>query len=224
MIINIRGLSGSGKSTSVKTIMSLYPNHQVLMKHKKRPLVNKCSGLDNANELIVIGPYDSDNKTTGCDVILYNEQVKLLISHFHNLGYDVLYEGMILSTSPLPLDLANDNMPVKVLLLSVPLEVVKKQRQDRAISRGHVGPLKDAITDEQTLLKSFDKVCEHNLVTGIKTTQDTIIDDYLNIIGNEVLRSVKNDENLFDLQMRFETTTSVKNNKKELPSDLFIIG
>jgi len=223
MIINVRGLSGSGKSTSVKNIMSLYPDHKVLMRHKKRPLVNRCSGLENANELIVIGPYDSDDKTTGCDVILYNEQVKLLVSHFHNLGYDVLYEGMILSTSPLPLDLANDNIPVSVLLLSVPLDVVKKQRQDRAINRGHSGELKDAITDEEALMKSFNKVCEHSLVKGLITTQDTIINDYLNIIGNEILRSVKNDENLFDLQMRFETTSSVKNSKKKLPSDLFSI-
>ena len=152
MIVNIRGLSGSGKSTSVRKIMDLYPEKQVLLKTNRRALVTLCK-RENFTDLIVIGPYDSDVKTTGCDVIPYNDQVKLLVRYFHDLGFNVLFEGMILSISNMLLELANESISSKALLLDVPEDVVKTQRKNRAVQRGNTKELKDAIVTYDMLMK-----------------------------------------------------------------------
>jgi len=105
MIINIRGTSGSGKSTLVRRIMDQYTGCRSRIKrpNRKQPFgylltqehkVGALGGL--GPPLIVIGHYESP--CGGCDTIKTYAEVFQAVRDAHTSGYNVLFEGLLLST------------------------------------------------------------------------------------------------------------------------------
>ncbi|GAG17629.1 unnamed protein product, partial [marine sediment metagenome] len=101
MIINIRGTSGSGKSTLARKIMEQYigGRARITRPDRKQPFgYILCRGPENGfgDPFVVIGHYESP--CGGCDTIKTYDEVFKAIRDAHNAGYDVMFEGLLLST------------------------------------------------------------------------------------------------------------------------------
>lgn len=116
MIVQIRGNSGSGKSHLVREYMSRHgtfvPQHVV---GRKRPLWYH-NGM-----VAVVGSYE--NACGGCDTISGYDTTYGLISMLAEEGFDVLYEGLLLSeeTKRAIALHAVDPATFRVLYLDLPL-------------------------------------------------------------------------------------------------------
>ncbi len=100
MIINIRGTSGSGKSTIVRSIMSLYRSkNAVKIKGRKQPIGYLCPSdvqLDLPN-LAIIGHYETP--CGGCDTISKVEDTFHRVRSGADAGFNILFEGLLLSAN-----------------------------------------------------------------------------------------------------------------------------
>jgi len=101
MIINIRGTSGSGKSTLARRVMEQYTGCRSRIKRpgRRQPFgYILARGPQNppGKALIVIGHYESP--CGGCDTIKTYDEVFQAVRDAHDAGYDVLFEGLLLST------------------------------------------------------------------------------------------------------------------------------
>jgi hypothetical protein len=101
MIIQIRGTSGSGKTTIVKQIMELYdkPIRKCFRQGRKQPLYYRLTHPNKGPELAVIGHYET--KCGGCDTISTPGQSYPIIFDTIRRNYlehrDVLFEGLLIS-------------------------------------------------------------------------------------------------------------------------------
>lgn len=105
-IINIRGTSGSGKSTAVRAIMNLaaqlskegvqpfYADPMVFGKKRKAPLFYLCRFPDHP-DVAVLGSYGAD--CGGCDTLPNYYFIMELIKERYREGSHVLFEGLLLS-------------------------------------------------------------------------------------------------------------------------------
>lgn len=109
MLINIRGTSGSGKSTIVREVMKRYdavkkiqqeeiypsvlPGGEVA-KPRKQPLAYLCTRLDE-RPLAVLGHYET--ACGGCDTLPTYDMIFDLVRRFDAQGFDVLFEGLLMS-------------------------------------------------------------------------------------------------------------------------------
>lgn len=99
MIIQIRGTSGSGKSTIVRNILELFPKEKVkpvMRVGRKRPIAYRCK---SDPDLAIIGHYET--KCGGCDTISIPGQsypmIFELIQRNAQMGRNVLFEGLLIS-------------------------------------------------------------------------------------------------------------------------------
>jgi|LakMenE18May11ns_1017448.scaffolds.fasta_scaffold9897464_5 thymidylate kinase len=223
MIVNIRGYSGSGKSTAVKNIMSLYNDKEVLITRKHRPLITRLYNTLELNECIVIGPYDDKNQTLGCDTIAYNEQIKLLIEYFDDLKYDVLCEGMMLSTNHTIISELCKHRDVSVIYLDVPHEQIIKQRKQRASDNNRSTDFKHDISvmNNKTVEKSLDKI-QNTCNNVYKIGNDKILETFISIVHSPIRKIItENMDDRFHLMCRYDTMTSKKLNDKKFNMELF---
>lgn len=99
MIIQLRGTSGSGKSTVVRNIMALYgPRTRVMGKERKQPLgylLQRSLLQKRGAPLAVIGHYET--ACGGCDTIKTAREVYDAVKSAHENGFDVLFEGLLIS-------------------------------------------------------------------------------------------------------------------------------
>lgn len=124
MIINIRGTSGSGKSTIAKKVMSLYrgPHIRYFEEGRRQPIGYACHRENSGKPLAVIGHYEI--ACGGTDTISGYEKIFALIRKAHESGMDVLYEGLLLSGDvKWAAKLHEDGLPLLVIGLNVPIEV-----------------------------------------------------------------------------------------------------
>lgn len=95
MIINIRGTSGTGKSSVVRRVMTLYPQKTRIKKEGRRqPLGYILEGF-GPRPLAIPGHYETD--CGGCDTIATYEEIYDLVRQAHAAGHHVLYEGLLIS-------------------------------------------------------------------------------------------------------------------------------
>lgn len=88
--INLRGTSGSGKTTIVRSILD--NGNWVKWADGKKVL-----GYYNTEKRwAIIGSYE--NTCGGCDTIRTQEDTEQRIEMFLNSGYNVLFEGLLIST------------------------------------------------------------------------------------------------------------------------------
>ncbi len=223
MIVSIRGLSGSGKSTSVKRIRELYPCSEVMLKFRNRALVTRHWGREGLNECVSLGPYDDVNNSKGADIIPYMAQLKLLVRHYDTLGYDVVFESLILGgNSKFPREMRDEHRNNAVMLLEVPLERVAEQRKNRAIAIGNSGifKTKTGIMTPEILNQAFGKIQQLQGVTAKRTTQETVTDDYLELVKNQSIRTITDNTDRFNLTQQFLMIKPLKYTEPKL-SDLF---
>ena len=95
MIINIRGTSGSGKSTVVKSLLNCREElvHPHFVEGRKRPLGYWVE--HPARRIAVIGHYET--ACGGCDTIPNMDRIFELITQCHKMGAHVLFEGLLVS-------------------------------------------------------------------------------------------------------------------------------
>lgn len=108
MIINVRGTSGSGKSTVVRKIMQLAPARDTMylkgaIRIEKRdppeytrrlPLLYR---LKWSNGMIVTVPGHYETACGGCDTIPTYDMLFDLIRREHSAGHHVLFEGLLVA-------------------------------------------------------------------------------------------------------------------------------
>lgn len=96
MIVNIRGTSGSGKSTVARKVMERYdtvePHH---IDGRKQPYYYICRTGGGSLELAVVGHYET--ACGGSDTITKMDDIFALIRELATQGYNVLFEGLLLS-------------------------------------------------------------------------------------------------------------------------------
>ena len=136
MIIQIRGTSGSGKSTVMRTVMNLlggFPAvlRPVFVEGRKKPLYYSGAGVS------VLGHYESP--CGGCDTIHGYEALLSLTRERAAAGH-VLMEGLLLSedsknTLTLPAD------TLRVIFLNTGLETCLERIRGRRAARGNDKPL-----------------------------------------------------------------------------------
>lgn len=113
MILNVRGTSGSGKSTAVRAVMNLAIEEAAktgrlgvvremaqagfdpkrLNKKRKNPLLYRCNF--DPHVVSVLGSYEAD--CGGCDSLPSYEVTFGLVRAEHDAGNHVLLEGLLLS-------------------------------------------------------------------------------------------------------------------------------
>lgn len=134
MIINLRGTNGSGKSTIVRSVMSLFGDRvRFAVQYdppKKRPIGYEFPS--GCRHLFVVGHYEIANG--GVDTLPSLDAAYDLVRRYDDRGYDVLYEGKNMSDGTRRVSqLIGDGRDVRVVLIEHSLgECVAAVRQ-----RGH---------------------------------------------------------------------------------------
>jgi len=128
MLINLRGTSGSGKSTIIRQVMELYDTkNAVRLKgdERKQPIgysLSKKMAKGNDKLLAVLGHYETN--CGGCDTITSMDKIYEQVRAAADTSYDVLFEGLLLSAEVnRTLALHTDGYPLLVIGLDTPLEL-----------------------------------------------------------------------------------------------------
>jgi hypothetical protein len=155
MIIQIRGTSGSGKSTVMQQVMkSLGKWNPVMRKGRKQPLGYERPGM------IVLGHYESP--CGGCDTI---GSAKTIFELIQNLDYPIiLCEGLLLSEDTKWSSQLND---LRIVYLTTPLSQCLTWVDKRRKEAGNTKPLNPTNTSNRVKviersrikLKELDVTC-----------------------------------------------------------------
>ena len=102
MILNLRGTSGSGKTTVVRGLMAKYPAIEPLMVADERGR-EKIHGYEcrmanfpgNPPNLYVVGSYK--NVCGGCDGIKTQDEICGRVRNYAGMTGDVVFEGLLIS-------------------------------------------------------------------------------------------------------------------------------
>lgn len=126
MIINVRGTSGSGKSTLIRRVRELYtgPTTRFFTEGRKQPIgyVHRRGFADLGRSLALVGHYETD--CGGCDTIADMDQIYQRVREAHDHGYDVLYEGLLISADAnRAVALHSAGLDPLVIALNTPLDV-----------------------------------------------------------------------------------------------------
>jgi len=170
MIINIRGTSGSGKSTLVREVMSLYDRRIAFKEEgRRRPLGYVCY-RDRGRPLAVLGHYETD--CGGCDTIPKLDRIFELVGTNHEMGRDVLFEGLLVNSDRNRTIELDGLFPLIVVTLNTSIETclasVNERRQRRAARLGkELGPVnpRNTETKHKLALKNHEKFTEAGLAT-----------------------------------------------------------
>lgn len=141
MIIQIRGTSGSGKSTVMRKVMEGVSSfteeewHPEYSEGRKKPLYYRMGGL------VVLGHYES--ACGGCDTIGSAPQVFDLINSLNDGFQTILCEGLLLSEDT---KWSSQMKNLRVVFLATPLDVCLRQIEGRRAEAGNEKPLNPANT------------------------------------------------------------------------------
>lgn len=171
MIINIRGTSGSGKSTIVREVMKFYTHKEpIFVEGRKRPIGYELNRLD-INPLFVVGHYETE--CGGCDTIAKDAMntVHHMVREWHDVGFDVLFEGLLISAEARRMiEMHEAGLPIIVVVLNVQLETCIEGILDRRMRRGassELGP--NTVKNLESKMKGASRCLERFEEAGIKT-------------------------------------------------------
>lgn len=144
MIIQLRGTSGSGKSTIVRAVMASYDICPQFIVGRKQPIGYE---LHDRNQLLqpvyLIGHYETP--CGGCDTISVPGTIDYLydtIRTKHTEGFHVLFEGLIVESDVKRcIQLSADTGQVLVIGLTTPVEDCLQGIRNRREARGDDRPL-----------------------------------------------------------------------------------
>lgn len=149
-IINIRGTGGAGKSTLVRRVMdcyaSKYPNYA---EKRSRPLSYRLDNGRGVTPLYVPGHYETP--TGGCDTLDSLDQVFDLVTRANQLGFNVLYEGIMPADDVSRTVALSKTSRLTVILLTTTIEdclaSIRTRREEKAQTFGkEVKPLNEKNT------------------------------------------------------------------------------
>ena len=143
MVINLRGTSGSGKSTIVRRLMDLYPRKDpFFVTGRKRPMAYGCH-RSGGRSLWVVGHYET--ACGGCDTINGMETIYGLIREAIEMGYDVIFEGLIVASDVVRC-VSLKEQGLLVLELDTTIDICVQSIQARRDARGDERQLNDGNT------------------------------------------------------------------------------
>jgi len=119
---NLRGTSGTGKSTIIRNLMAKYSKREPqFITGRKQPISYKLYRDDGGSPLFVLGHYEMP--TGGVDTISGMELIYKMINEAADSGFDVAYEGLVVSSDCVRcIDLKNRHS-LLVIELTTPIEV-----------------------------------------------------------------------------------------------------
>lgn len=141
MIIQLRGTSGSGKTTAMRKVMTDLGHWQAIhAPERKQPLYYFCRALPH---VLVLGHYEA--ACGGCDNIGSAAKVYELAAGFHSAepGRVILCEGLLLSEDTK----WSLQMPdLRVIFLTTPVERCLENIRKRRAAAGNEKPLSESNT------------------------------------------------------------------------------
>lgn len=149
MIINLRGTSGSGKTTILRQITALYPEKVAFREAGRKQPIGYLFNRKDGKPLAVVGHYESP--CGGCDTIHSMDKIFELVEQSkQNYGADVLFEGLLVSEDfKRSVALINKGFNPLFINLSVPIEVclasVNARRRQKNPDAPDVNPFKTTI-------------------------------------------------------------------------------
>lgn len=161
MIINIRGTSGSGKSTIVRKLMKKYNAVSIVGKDKK---IEGYEMLTPFGNLFIVGKYETP--CGGCDAITSQDEVCNRVKKYARKGH-VIFEGVIVSTCYKRYKelLTKSKHPYAFIFLSTKLVHCIKGIENRRKARGDTRPVNPSNTESKyrTVLRDIERAKEDNL-------------------------------------------------------------
>jgi len=167
MIVNVRGCSGSGKSTVVRQWLKDYPMRPLYgVFGSRRPQAYECIVPGLKHPLYILGSYET--VCGGCDTIQPYALILDLLRKYAHRGH-VLFEGLLVghsygSVGALLDQLATQGVASVIILLATPVaECVARVRQ-RRLRRGDTRPFnpKNLITAHASCLKAKQRFRQTN--------------------------------------------------------------
>ena len=140
MIMNIRGTSGSGKSTIVKRVMDRFTSQIPIHIPKRRQPAGYelTGGAMESPPLFVVGHYESP--CGGCDTLSFTGSQDTIwgwVREYHTKGYNVLFEGVIVGDDTRrTIQAHEDRLPLILIELTTPLDECLRGIQSRRDARG----------------------------------------------------------------------------------------
>ncbi len=195
MIINIRGTSGTGKSTLVRDLMGLYGTRiPYYYDGRRQPigyrLVHPIAAFGrhprggpadegSCRPLTVVGHYETD--CGGCDTINSQDLIFDLVRQYHSEGFDVVFEGLLISAEVNnTAALHQDGMPLKVFAIELPIEECLRRVNERRRAKakrvgkeykGDVNP-RNTVAKERGVINSMRRLedlgVDTQFATGVK--------------------------------------------------------
>ena len=172
-VINIRGTSGSGKTTIVRNIL----NHGKW--HSFKDSNNKIRGYFSPDlHWAIIGSYEND--CGGCDTIKHQVEVEELVEKFVDHQYNVLFEGLLLSTiSQRWIDFSRRLSPKANVLfcyLTTPIEECVNRVKARRLSKGNTKEFntKNTVDRVKAIESTYQKLTAAGCYT-LKTSQEALM-------------------------------------------------
>lgn len=161
MIINIRGTSGSGKSTIVRNIMAQYETRlRVMRKDRKQPFGYICNRAGEGRSLAVIGHYET--ACGGCDTINKMDDIFAAVRISATAGHDVLFEGLLIAADVNRVfQLRNVGDELKVYGLTTDIDTCIASVNERRQARNPDLPpvkTKNTISKHRGVIKSMDRL------------------------------------------------------------------
>jgi len=160
-IINLRGTSGSGKSTVVRRVMESQRNAgrpllPLYEEGRRQPLAYRTAGSVGPPTLFIPGHYATP--CGGCDTIKTPDQVYELVRDAAARGDNVIYEGIIIQDDTKRLLALNAEHPVHVIELTTGIMECLEGIQQRRNERGDARPL----NSKNTIARLFrvHRICD----------------------------------------------------------------
>jgi adenylate kinase family enzyme len=151
MIINLRGTSGSGKSTIVRALRDKYWTAEKQFESgRKQPICYLCHRDEqhSGRALTILGHYET--ACGGCDTINGLDKIYGMVSWAAENNRDVIYEGLIVASDVTrAIDTSKKYPPMIVIELSTPLDVCLEGIQARRDARGDDRPLNPKNTESK---------------------------------------------------------------------------
>ena len=140
--VNLRGTSGSGKSTIIRELMSRYKTmEKIFVEGRKQPL---CYNLfpdekEGKSPLFIPGHYETP--TGGCDTISDGMNfIYDMINQRIDSGFDVAWEGLIVASDVTRCAALKDRTDLLVIELSTPIEEclagIRSRREVKSALKG----------------------------------------------------------------------------------------
>lgn len=171
MILNIRGTSGSGKSTVVKKLMQELDESNELTKFpiyrlgRKKPVAYHYRIAETRKPFVaIIGHYEGT--CGGCDSINTYDECFGRIQKYSDLGYHVIYEGLRQSGDVKQISNISPKENTRILYLNTDIETCINSVIDRRKRKGNEKPFneKPTIDKYHVMFKSIKRLTENGII------------------------------------------------------------